>query len=137
MPKQWGKKVRLFDLSGRSSYVTKSKSQAMLATGDAELLYETPLTIRLVDKVGYKDELLQQTGRVVKVSKCPTLDQRDIKPATARKNTRCKLPRHTARQVERDFQRYKTGWLRRRGEEEAERADKRMRAGARALSKVS
>ena len=123
----WKKKVRLLDLSGRSSYITETKAQKLIDAGDAEVLYEVPLTIRTIDKVGYKEDLRRETGRVVKVSKGAALYQYDIdpsaqerlkQPATARRDTRCKAPRHHIPQVEREFQRYKTRLLRNKSEEE-------------------
>jgi len=121
----WQKKVRLLDLSGRSSYITELKAQEMIDAGDAEVLYETPLTIRIIDKVGYQDELHRETGRSVKVSSCPSRKDFDANKArkwvTGFSSTRCKTPRHRIPEVEREFQRYKTGFLRRQSEEEADR----------------
>ena len=116
----------------------------MLNAGEAELVYELPLTIRLIDKTEYLEELRYQRGRRVEVTKCPNLDDDDKyprqdwegefefldRPTTGRKSTRSRPPRHRIDQVERDFQRYKTGWLRRRGEEEKKRAEDRIRAGS-------
>jgi len=111
----------------------------MLNAGEAELVYELPLTIRIIDKTEYLVELQYQRGRRVEVSKCPNLDDEDKyprqdwegefelpeQPTTGRKSVRCKPPRHRIDERERDFQRYKTGWLRRRSEEELERAKRR------------
>jgi len=116
----WQKKVRLLDLSGRSSYITEFKAQEMIDVGDAEVLYETPLTIRIIDKVGYQDELHHETGRLVKVSNRPSSRDFDADRArawvTGFSSTRCKTPRHRVPEVEREFQRYKTRLLRNRSE---------------------
>ena len=105
--------------------------------GEAELLYELPLTIRIIDPTEYKEELRQQTGRVTRVGKksphgvqdcIGVCDRSKGQITTGRRNTRSKPPRHPIRQVEREFQRYKTGFLIRRGEEEQARAKRRARA---------
>jgi len=109
----------------------------MLEAGDAELIHKIPLTIRIIDETEYREELQYQRGRRVEVTKGPSPDDRYPdqdwegefepieRPTTGRRSVRCKPPRHRIDQVERDFQRYKTGWLRRRGEKELERAKKR------------
>lgn len=131
----WHKKVRLLDLSGRSSYITEPKAQKLIDAGDAELLYEVPLTIRIIDKVEYLEELRYQRGRRVEVSKCPSLSAYDKFPdqdwegefelpdraTTGRKSLRCRPPRHPICEDEREYQRYKTRVLRNKSEEEAER----------------
>ncbi len=115
----------------------------MLNAGEAELVYELPLTIRIIEKTEYHEELRYQRGRRVEVSKRPSLDDDGKYPdqdwegtfelpdraTTGRKSLRCRPPRHRIDERERDFQRYKTGWLRRRGEEEKKRAEDRMMAG--------
>jgi hypothetical protein len=119
MPRQWGKKVRIFDLSGRSSYITEPKAQKLIDAGDAEVLYEVPLTLRIIDKVEYLEELRQQKGWATRMTR-PTASTPPGEVILGNKDTRAKQPRHHIPQVERDFQRYKTRLLRNKPEEEAE-----------------
>ena len=144
--------IKVVTNNGQSFFTTPKETKRLLRSGLAEIFSKKPLVLKL--KNGgycpeYYEELRHQRGRQVDVTKCPSPDDRDPdqdwegkfefpgQPATGRKSIRCKPPRQRIPQVEREYQRYKTGWLRRRGEEQAERVDKRMRAGARALSKVS
>lgn len=103
------KKVRLLDLSGRSSYITEPKAQKLIDAGDAELLYEVPLTIRIIDKVEYLEELRQQKGWVTRMTR-PT-GSTLASAMVGGKDTRAKRPRHHIPQVEQEFQRYKTRLL--------------------------
>ena len=120
MPRQWKKKVRLFDLSGRSSYITEPKAQKLIDAGDAEVLYEVPLTLRMIDKVEYLEELRQQKGWATRMTKPTASTPLPLGVITGNHSTRAKSPRHLVPKAEREFQRYKTRFLRNKPGEEAE-----------------
>ena len=132
--------IKVVPNNGQSFFTTPKETKRLLRSGLAEIFSKKPLVLKL--KNGgycpeYYEELRHQRGRQVDVTKCPSPDDRYPdqdwegefepieRPTTGRRSVRCKPPRHRIDQVERDFQRYKTGWLRRRGEKELERAKKR------------
>ncbi len=138
MPRQ---RARVITPSNRERFISYHLARSMLEAGDAELVHKIPLTVRIIDKTEYREELRYQRGRQVGVSKCPSPGECNKYPdqdwegkfelpdlaTTGRKSVRCRPPRHPICEDEREFQRYKTGFLRRQSEEEADRV--RLRSG--------
>lgn len=136
------KSVRVITGSGKCFFVTPKEKKFLIRGGLATITSTRPLTLKLKDDgycPEYHEELRQQRGRRIEVTKCSNLDDRypdqdwegklelPDRPATGRKSTRCKPPRQPVDECERDFQRYKTGFLRKQSEGEADRV--RLRSG--------
>ncbi len=136
------KSVRVITGSGKAFFVTPKEKKFLIREGLATITSTRPLILKLKDDKycpEYYEELRHQRGRQVEVTKCPSPDDRypdqdwegefelPDRPATARKSIRCKPPRNPICEDERVFQRYKTAFLRKRSEEEADRV--RMRSG--------
>ena len=136
------KSVRVITERGKAFFVTPKEKKFLIREGLATITSTRPLTLTLKDDgycPEYHEELRYQRGRRVEVSKCPSLDDRypdqdwegkfelpDL-ATTGRKSVRCRPTRHPVCQVEQDFRRYKTAFLRKQSEEEADRV--RLRSG--------
>ena len=136
------KSVRVIKGSGKFFFVTPKEKRTLLRARLATIVNKNPITLKLKDDgycPEYQEELRHQRGRQVEVTTGPSPDDRypdqdwegkfelPERPATGCKSTRCKPPRQPVGERERDFQRYKTGFLRKQSEEEVERV--RLRSG--------
>ena len=134
--------IRLITATDKTLFITPRYKKFLLRAGLATITNKRPLTLKLKDDgycPEYHEELRYQRGRQVDVTKCPSPDDRypdrdwegkfelpDL-ATTGRKSVRCRPPRHPICEDEREFQRYKTGFLRRQSEGEADRV--RLRSG--------
>lgn len=136
--------VKVVTNNGQSFFTTPKETKRLIRAGLATIASKRPLILRLKDDgycPEYYEELRQQRGRRIEVTKCSGLDDRypdqdwegkfelPERPAVAGKSVRCKTPRHRIPQAEREFQQYKTRFLRNNSEEEAERVKVRRAAG--------
>ena len=134
--------IKVVTNNGQSFFTTPKETKRLIRAGLAVIFKKRPLILKLVDDgycPEYQEELRYQRGRQVDVTKCPSPDDRypdqdwegefelPDRATTGRKSLRCKPPRHPICEDEREFQRYKTGFLRRQSEEEADRV--RLRSG--------
>ena len=134
--------IKVITGGGESFFATPKEKKVLIRAGLATIASKRPLILKLKND-GYCPEYHEahryERGRQVDVTRGPNPD--DLypdqdwegkfelleRPSTGRKSTRCKPPRQPVDERERDFQRYKTAFLRKQSEEEAERV--RLRNG--------
>ena len=133
------KKVRLITPGGDVEIVSPDRAELLIRADIAEVLYMTPITIRIIDNRVYQEELRHLSGRITHVSRHKqhqdgglgdpvSMAQRKDQATVGNHSTRAKPPRHTTSRIDREIQRYKTRWLIIWGKKEQARAKMRARA---------